>query len=214
MQGALGLHDRLYEKVMAWVSAQRMTEISRDIKASSSRSRGGINESDHEITEAGYFNYKKLAGSRRVYFEPNNGNDTFVHGGNDTFVYDGRCFLFSKGVTDKKYKNRIEQFVVIRCQGRSTQPIKDWITRVKDWTSDSANNMTDIWRAKKGDGNAIWDYQLERRLRLMETVSLEEEQKQLILADINEYLQPATANWFVVSHIPLIRIRADKLQVF
>jgi chaperone BCS1 len=185
-------NDGLYRKFMAWMSAQRMAEISRDLKAHSSRPRGGIKEADVEsniLKEAGYFNYRKWADARRVYYEPNNGSDSFVH--------DGKRFLFEKGERENKYQRRFEEFLIVRCPGRSTQPIKDLIIHVKDWTSNRATDMADVYCAAKRNesSEAEWDFQVERRSRPIETVSLEEDPKQLILNDINEYLHPVTANW-------------------
>ncbi|KAF2024384.1 P-loop containing nucleoside triphosphate hydrolase protein [Setomelanomma holmii] len=195
-------NDDLYTTFIAWISAQRMTELSRDLKASSRRPRA-MNEDDSDfdtdesdvLDEAGNFSYSKWSGHKPVFYEPNFGDDQFV--------YEDRRFDFSKEQTENKYTKRWEKYVVIRCTGRSTQPIKRLIKHVKDWSSDKHNRNTSIYRSAKDRWDGWqWDCQAIRPSRLMSTVSLDEVQKTRIVADINDYLHPTTARWYAARGIP------------
>ncbi|KAF2827121.1 mitochondrial chaperone bcs1 [Ophiobolus disseminans] len=195
--------DDLYAQFISWISAQRMTELSRDLKASSRKPRARSDDSDDEsdsesddddvLDEAGIFNYDKYTGTKPVYYEPNLGDDSFTH--------NGHYFQFKKDSQENKYAERIEYFLVIRCMGRSTQPVKDLINHVREWSSTKPNSMTDIYRAEPKHGG-YWQCQTTRPSRPISTVTLDEAQKTKIVSDINEYLHPATARWYAARGIP------------
>lgn len=181
-----------------------MTEVSRDLKASSRKPRARSDDADSSdseeepddddvLDEAGIFNYDKWNGTTPVYYEPNLGDDSFTH--------NGHYFQFRKDSQENKYAERIEYFLILRCMGRSTQPIKDLITHVKDWSSKKPNSMTDIFRAEAKHGG-YWQCQTTRPSRPISTVTLDAAQKDKVVADINEYLHPATARWYSARGIP------------
>jgi chaperone BCS1 len=181
-----------------------MTEVSRDLKASSKKPRARSDDSDESdsedeaddddvLDEAGIFNYDKWNGTTPVYYEPNLGDDSFTH--------DGHYFQFKKDSQENKYAERIEYFLVLRCMGRSTQPIKELINHVKEWSSTKPNSMTDIYRAEAKHGG-YWQCQTTRPSRHINTVTLDAAQKDKVVADINEYLHPATARWYAARGIP------------
>lgn len=181
-----------------------MTEVSRDLKASSRKPRARSDDSDSSdsedepededvLDEAGIFNYDKWNGTTPVYYEPNLGDDSFTH--------NGHYFQFKKDQQENKYAERIEYFLVLRCMGRSTDPIKELIAHVKDWSSKKPNSMTDIYRAESKHGG-YWQVQATRPSRPISTVTLDAAQKDKVVADINEYLHPATARWYAARGIP------------
>jgi chaperone BCS1 len=179
-----------------------MTEVSRDLKATSRKPRARGNEdsddepdSDDEdvLDESGIFNYDKYKGTSPVYYEPNLGDDSFT--------YNGHYFQFRKDSQENKYAERIEYFVIIRCMGRSTKPVKDLIDHVKEWSAHKNNSTTEIMRAEIKHGG-YWSVQSSRPSRPISTVTLDETQKDKVVADINEYLHPATARWYAARGIP------------
>lgn len=196
--------DDLYAQFITWVSAQRMTELSRDLKASSRKPRARCDDSDDEdsdsepgfddvVDESGIFNYDKWAGKNPIYYEPNLGDDEFK--------YNGTRFQFTKDTQENKYAQRVEYHLVIRCMGRSTQPIKDLVDHVRAWNSRKPVKTTDIYRPE-GKYDPYWDRQVTRPSRPITTVTLDQEQKDKVVADVNEYLHPATARWYAARGIP------------
>ncbi|KAI4658685.1 uncharacterized protein J4E79_006443 [Alternaria viburni] len=194
--------DDLYPQFISWISEQRMTEVSRDLKATSRKPKTRYSadsddepESDDEdvLDESGIFNYDKYKGTSPVYYEPNLGDDSFTH--------NGHYFQFRKDSQENKYAERIEYFVIIRCMGRSTKPVKELIDHVKEWSSHKSNSTTEIMRAETKHGG-YWSTQSSRPSRPISTVTLDETQKDKVVADINEYLHPATARWYAARGIP------------
>jgi chaperone BCS1 len=87
--------------------------------------------------------------------------------------------------------------------GRSTQPIKDLLSHVQDSLSKKVNDETYIYRSKNEGYRGIrWENQDVRPARPISNVSLDETHKAQIVADINEYLHPATAKWYAARGIP------------
>ncbi|KAL1797139.1 hypothetical protein ACET3X_003745 [Alternaria dauci] len=195
--------DDLYPQFISWISEHRMTEMSRDLKATSKKPRARNDEVDNDdaseadfedvLDDSGIFNYEKYKGTSPTYYEPNMGDDSFTH--------NGHYFQFSKACQENKFQERMEYFLIIRCMGRSTKPVKDLINHVKEWTAHKPNKTTEIMRAEIKHGG-YWSVQSNRPSRPISTVTLDEAQKNKVVADINEYLHPATARWYAARGIP------------
>ena len=86
-----------------------MTEVSRDLKATSKKPRARGDEIDNDdaseadfedvLDDSGIFNYEKYKGTSPTYYEPNMGDDSFTH--------NGHYFQFSKDCQENKYQERI-----------------------------------------------------------------------------------------------------------
>ncbi|KAJ4347749.1 hypothetical protein N0V95_005151 [Ascochyta clinopodiicola] len=193
---------------VGWVTQQRMTKISRDIRAHT-KQRNTHQDSDDDSDEgdnapggSGIFNYGNWASNVPPRYEPNYGTDRFVH--------DGRTFTLSRDRKEKKSWSwdQYDEFLTIRCLGRNTQPIKNLLLEIKQWTLKNENKTTSIYRPlPKSDngGETGWDRQSNRASRPMGTVSLGREEKRTIVSDINEYLQPETRRWYDARGIPYRR---------
>lgn len=201
-------HDALYRDVVGWLTEQRMTRVSRDLRAHT-KQRNNHSDSDDEDDDEdeaggshGIFNYGSWASNVPPKYEPNYGTDRFV--------YDGRTYTLSRDRKEKKgwSWDQYDENLTIRCIGRSTQPIKDLLLHVKKWTLKTENKTTSIYRPlPKADngGETCWDRQSNRASRPMGTVSLGLEEKRLIVNDINEYLQSDTRRWYDARGIPYRR---------
>lgn len=198
-------NDTLYSQVMKWVAEQRMTKVSRDLKAVSkwvSNYQDDEDELDDDdfdvLDDKGIFNFEKWAGNIPPRYEPNYGSDRFYH--------DGRYFQFSREKKENKWSSDDDESLVIRCYGRSTQPIKDLLNHIKKWTLSRENKMTSVYRAhSEPHSSRMWNRQSCRPSRPMHTVSLDQVQKASIVKDINEYLHPVTARWYASRGIPYRR---------
>jgi chaperone BCS1 len=201
--------DDLYKQILGWVAEQRMTKISRTLRAVSQYANNNDDEDqetdpDDEdvLDDKGIFNFEKWASNIPPRYEPNYGSDRFT--------FNGRTFYFLRQKLENKrnmYSNGFDQCLVVRCTGRSTQPIKDLLVHVKSWTLSRENKMTSVYRPapKEHYDSGNWLRQSCRPSRPIDTVSLDKEQKAKIIRDINEYLHPATARWYAARGIPYRR---------
>jgi len=189
--------DALYSQFMSWVSTHQVTAKSRYLKASSSgystREDDSDDDDDDLLNEEGLFDYEKWSSAQPVFYEPNLGVDRLYH--------NGHWIQFEKGEKENKYTQRWEKHVEIRCLGRSTQPIKDLLTDIKEMSRQRKTKSTSIYRPDTHN-NGYWTCQAVRPSRPMSTVSLDMEQKKQIVQDVNEYLHPVTAQWYAARGIP------------
>lgn len=103
-----------------------------------------------------------------------------------------------------------KEILKLSCFGRSTEPIKKLIQHAKAHYHLGHNAKTVIKRPAPKDlrrfgGRGSWVKIAERPCRPMKTVVLDEVRKMDVLADINEYLNPATARWYANRGIPYRR---------
>ncbi|KAF2272632.1 BCS1-like ATPase-like protein [Westerdykella ornata] len=201
--------DDLFEQIMEWMSEQRMTKKSRSLRAVS-HWMSQWHETDEErkaadedvLDESGIFNFEKWASTIPPRYEPSFGSNVFW--------FEGRMFFFSRTRREKSKSiwGGEDQFLDISCIGRSTEPIKELLDHIKKWRLKKNSKMTAVNRpAPKEErmGSYSWDRQSLRPSRPLSTVSLDQEQKAMIVRDINEYLHPSSALWYARRGIPYRR---------
>ncbi|KAL1799103.1 hypothetical protein ACET3X_003140 [Alternaria dauci] len=194
-------YDYLYDHVMSWVAAQHMRSSSRYLTAST-RYLDELNVEDladcsDAFDEYGIFNEMKWASNISPLYQPNFGDYTFYH--------EGRWFRFKREKKDPNgMASRYNEQIVLCCRGRTTEPIKQLLVHIKTWSLHEASTTTSIYQASGhgGDSGRQWQCDCTRLSRPLSTVCLDQQQKSKIVADINEYLDPATARWYGARGIP------------
>ncbi|KAH7079754.1 BCS1 N terminal-domain-containing protein [Paraphoma chrysanthemicola] len=201
--------DGLFHQVVSWVATQRMTKISRALRAVSryasdfdGEGEDPAADDDTVFDNMEIFNYDKWASKIPPRYEPNFGSDSFS--------FKGRTFNFRRQQVENKnpsWYRRDHQIVTLRCTGRSTRPIKDLLIHIKRWNSSREAQLTSVYRPtpKSEQDSVNWKRQATRSSRPIDTVALDPEQKAMIIQDINEYFQPATARWYAARGIPYRR---------
>jgi chaperone BCS1 len=189
--------DSLYMYFMSWIAEHTMTEVSRSLVAVSRNSNvdEGVDAADDDVLDSrGIFNFEQWANNILPRYEPNYGNDDFYH--------NERHFKFSRHSDKGETGSTLKEYVIIRCYGRSTKPIKDLLEHIKRWTLSKESKMTGVYRATGTSYDRYWNRQALRPSRPLHTVSLDCQQKTKVVTDINEYLHPATARWYSTRGIP------------
>lgn len=201
-------HDDLFASVLAWISDQRVGKLARRLKAVSTK-QGGSPEED-EVTQpyladkTELFHFGKWAARVPPKFEP--------YFGDYAFVWNWRIFIFQRGRKEKTatpWQNRSEEEnITLKTLGWSTEPVKDLLRHVKQWSLERENSVTVIKRPQSKESRRSqgqWIRVTSRPSRPMETVVLDPEQKQALVEDVNEYLSPASPKWYAVRGIPYRR---------
>ncbi|KAL1632593.1 hypothetical protein SLS56_003492 [Neofusicoccum ribis] len=200
--------DDLYDSVLEWIAEQRMSKVSRSIKAVT---RYGMShteaeeDSDGAMDEQGIFNYGKWSAKIPPRYEPYFGSHRFWHS--------GRMYMFDRSrreVAPNPFQpsRREEELIKLACIGRSTLPIKVLLDYIKMWSIEKETAMTVIRRPASKDRSryaGAWDRLRSKPSRPIETVALDPEQKENIIADINEYLHPSSPRWYATRGIPYRR---------
>ncbi|KAL8699475.1 MAG: hypothetical protein Q9201_005985 [Fulgogasparrea decipioides] len=203
--------DDIFDHVMEWLAEQKISKKSRTLMAKTGRESAWDSLPGEEIditADAGQLlNFSNWDAKVPPTFQPYFGTHRFWH--------DGRYFEFSREKQTSLGSSwggsvlREDEYIKLTCVGWSTQPLKELIKGARNHYLDKEKSFTVVRRPApkemRGRGRNIWNKVASRPSRPIETVVLDHEQKDRLLADINEYLHPKTAVWYANRGIPYRR---------
>lgn len=208
--------DEIYLHLMKWLAAQPRLVNSRALTAETLSKTAWEEEDEADVLatrisadgEGVYLNFSNQEAKMPPRFVPALG----IHG----FWFDGNYFRLHRkqeqfledgdgGNTTFKDREKL----VISCLGRSPEPIKRMLQTAKHYYYTDHHAKTTVKRPSgvnsRRFGRGGWTQVAQRPVRPMKTVVLDAKQKVQVLADINEYLHPATPRWYANRGIPLRR---------
>lgn len=211
--------DQIYDHVMKFMAAHPSMRNSKQLMAQTIY-RSAWDDADEEeenkslfLTDGGddensenrYLNFSNQAATTSPRFIPALGRTNFWHKGTYFKFYRFKeSFANSGGWGPMK---DIES-VKIACYGRSIEPIKRLLEDSKVLYWKDRSQKTTIYRPRskemRRDYN-MWQQVARRPVRPIRTVVLDHKEKHDVLADVNEYLHPATPRWYASRGIPLRR---------
>jgi mitochondrial chaperone BCS1 len=206
---SIELADDMWDHIMYWLVEQRTTKASRSLVAKTGVETTWDPEDDDDFADDieidGLFNFSNWEARVPPRFEPYFGSHAFFHKGKYfRFRREKEQLLGSGGWGGQIFKD--DEKLTLTVVGRSTQPIKDLILEARDRYLQKQKSHTIIRRPgpkeMRGRGRNMWTKVATRPSRPMETVVLDAEQKAVVLADINEYLHPASNTWYARRGIP------------
>ncbi|WQF79573.1 Putative AAA+ ATPase domain, ATPase, AAA-type, core [Colletotrichum destructivum] len=211
--------DEIYTHMMKWLALQPLMASSRSLTAETVSKTAWEEEEELEAlqtrTIAGsgggnteYLNFSNQEAKAPPRYVPAVG----VHG----FWFRGRYFRLQRKLQnvfdgEANYGTfRKEEDLIVSCFGRSPAPIKQLLLFVKEFYYQDHYARTTIKRPspapmRRYGGRYNWSQVANRPVRPMRTVVLDPKQKGQVLADMNEYLHPATPRWYANRGIPLRR---------
>ncbi|GJC81760.1 putative mitochondrial chaperone BCS1-A [Colletotrichum liriopes] len=211
--------DEIYTHMMKWLALQPLMASSRSLTAETVSKTAWEEEEELEAlqtrTIAGsgggnteYLNFSNQEAKAPPRYVPAVG----VHG----FWFKGRYFRLQRKLQnvfdgEANYGTfRKEEDLIVSCFGRSPEPIKELLQFVKEFYYQDHYARTTIKRPspapmRRYGGRYNWSQVANRPVRPMRTVVLDPKQKGQVLADMNEYLHPATPRWYANRGIPLRR---------
>ncbi|KAL1591546.1 hypothetical protein SLS60_011794 [Paraconiothyrium brasiliense] len=179
--------DGLFNDVKDWLSEQQNNTSSRKLKAVTDYEDN--KKDDNVDDELGIYKYE----APMPRYELSYGSDDFFH--------QGRRFKVARSSVKDEAGSYMRENLEIYCYARTAQPVKDLLAHIRQWKISQETAMTSVYRALN-NGGRYWSKQSCRPSRPLQTVSLDQQQKDAIVEDINEYLHPATARWYAARGIP------------
>jgi mitochondrial chaperone BCS1 len=210
--------DEIHAHLIAFLAYQYKINSSRRLMAETpSKSAWELDNEDTETPETTFdaegnikwLNFSNQEAKSQPRFTPAIGSHNFWHKGTYFQLRRKEVAMFDElGGGAAAFKDK--ELLTLSCFGRSTEPIKKLIQHAKAHYHLGHNAKTVIKRPAPKDmrrfgGRGSWVKIAERPCRPMKTVVLDEERKMDVLADINEYLNPATARWYANRGIPYRR---------
>ena len=197
--------EYLYDYIMDWIGGKNIFEKSPKIIAKDGNlatwDMAGDDAANVEMDCSRLLNFRNWNAKVPLQFHPSFRRHYFFH--------KDRFFLFSRWRVEEAdiYGRRLET-LILRCLGRSTQPIKDLMEEAREYSLNRKKASTFVYRpasSPKDGASGFWLRAAERSTRPMGTVILDDDQKTRVLADMNEYLHPFTSNWYADRGIPYRR---------
>ncbi len=163
------------------------------------------NGGDDETTDNQYLNFSNQAATSAPRYIPGLGRTGFWHKG--TYF---RLLRFKESFANSRGWGLMKdvESVEIACYGRSITPIKQLLADAKALYWKDMAQKTTIYRPRSKEQRRdynMWQEVARRPVRPIRTVVLDNKEKHDVLADINEYLHPATPRWYASRGIPLRR---------
>ncbi|KAL8922443.1 MAG: hypothetical protein Q9208_005165 [Pyrenodesmia sp. 3 TL-2023] len=203
--------DDIFDYVMEWLAEQKVSKKSRTLMAKTGRESAWDSLTGGEIDQIAdsgqLLNFSNWDAKVPPTFQPYFGVHRFWH--------NGRFFEFERTQKTTLASTwggstlREEEYIKLTCVGRATRPIKELIKEARDYHLDKEKTCTVVRRPApkemRGRGRNVWNRVASRPSRPIETVVLDHEEKDRLLADINEYLHPKTAIWYANRGIPYRR---------
>lgn len=127
------------------------------------------------------------------------------------FIYQRRLFYVSRkyGEGHTYAGNRYSRIEVlsVSCLGRSTTPIKEFLENIYRMNKEKERSLTIIRRPYDGGygGRSTWSRLTSKPRRALDTVILDAGQKEQVLADVEEYMDETTMNFYASHGIPYRR---------
>lgn len=139
----------------------------------------------------------------KIKYEQGQGVQLFVH--KKRLFYITRKYGEGHTYAGNRYK-RIE-VLSLSCLGRSTTPIKELVEHIYRQNKDKERSLTIIRRPYTGGygSRLTWSRLTSKPRRALNTVILDAAQKELVLADVEEYMDEATMNFYANHGIPYRR---------
>ncbi|ROT43690.1 hypothetical protein SODALDRAFT_327893 [Sodiomyces alkalinus F11] len=210
--------DEIYTHMMKWLAVQDFMGSSRSVLAETVSKTAWEDDDELEALqlrriagggEAKYLKFSNQRANAAPRFVPAVGLHGFWHKGR-YFHLRRRQETFVDNNGSQHMPIGKEESLVISCFGRSPEPIKTLLRTVKQHYYSDHVARTTIKRpamqmARRYPGRNSWVTVAVRPVRPLSTVVLDAAQKAVILADMNEYLHPATPRWYANRGIPLRR---------
>ena len=200
--------DDIYEHIMDWIAMQNVSKKSRMLIATTGR-EDAFDILDGEFGDYdpnNLVNFGNFDAKVPPKFVPSFGSHFFFHNGN--------LFQFKRSLKQVMSSGwggsmiRDDEDITLTCVGRTTQPIKNLISEAREAFYKKEKACTVVRRPAPKElrnRSRFWTRVASRPSRPMHTVILNGDLKERVLADINEYLHPATKFWYAHRGIPYRR---------
>ena len=201
----------LFPYVMRWVTETQLTGAHRSVEASVPFVNSWQDEAeaaatllkDQQQTKKGKLvSYRAMIDTRPIRYKP--------FAGRHLFWYRGRPIVLShhewRGV-ERNQNSRPAYFITLETFGRSLSIIQSLLQEAQAYSLAKSASNTTVYRAEIGKQGlpSTWSKVASRAPREIGTVIFDEERKQTLLHDMNDYLHPTTRQWYLDHGIPYRR---------
>ena len=205
-------HDDLFDMLMDWLAALHARSSRRSVWAKTQRGPRANDDIDAAADDAldgdGMFDYNRWSARTPPRYEPYYGSHILWHNGQLFFFRRSQKQTVGQNLSIRFGNSSEDDVIQLDCIGRSVEPIRELLRTVKVWSLQRQRHTTTIRHPTPKDRarfSGAWSKTFSRPSRPMETVILDNEQKNMIINDMNEYLHPSSPKWYATRGIPYRR---------
>jgi len=137
----------------------------------------------------------------------------FLPSGTYTFWHRGSRFVFQQSTREREKTtsliddlNNVDDIIKLDCWGQSLGPIRDLLKEAQAEFLEARGSGTRVFRSAAAGGSFQWKHITLRPARDMNTIIMDDNKKQALVNDMNEYLLVATRKWYAAHGIPVYLI--------
>ncbi|KAF9876008.1 hypothetical protein CkaCkLH20_06454 [Colletotrichum karsti] len=196
--------DEIYNILMSWVAAQRFAKNSRRFVVNTNlNSRSWFlwrwDEDDEEDNDSADMSSEPGPKKKPLAYTPSFGSHTFW--------YRGHLLLFKRSQNQQQASLMMvseREEISVSCFGRNPWILKELLqeARAEYLKKDSQKTMIYRGSTRAGTTEPSWQRCMARTSRPFSTVILNEKTKKELVADVADYLSPATRRWYSNRGIP------------
>ncbi|KAI8627703.1 P-loop containing nucleoside triphosphate hydrolase protein [Xylariaceae sp. FL1651] len=203
--------DDIYVHLMKWLATQPRMVNSRALMAETVSRTAWEDDDESNVARdhSGlYLNFSNQEARALPQYVPAIGLHNFWWRGQYFRLHRKKESVYDDGSNGNIGVLRDKEDLMISCLWRSPEPIKKLLAHTKEQYFSDHQARTIVKRPnpltmRRSRNN--WQQVANRPVRHMRTVVLDQQQKLQVLADMNEYLHPATPQWYANRGIPLRR---------
>lgn len=205
---SINARDKLNREVLNWLGAQVLVRQGTRIVTARS-----------EKIESDAFYYRRTPEPRDDYSmdkrKPIQYLPTF---GTTWFTYERNVFIVRRVSANSSGMSFVDQVpdefaaapegdepLIVMCLGRSVEPIKRFLDACRDFAEKERESYVTVRASKSQYGDESWETTILRPIRPLETIHFDEKTKAELVADIRNYLDPATRRFYTQRGIPYRR---------
>ncbi len=201
---SIGPNDRLNREVLNWLGAQVLPRQATRILTARS-----------EIIESDVWHYRRPLERDDYTMEKRVPIQYLPTFGTTWFLYDRRIFVVRRIPTTRNSVPMMgdvpDEFaaapegnepLVIMCLGRSVEPIKRFLNTCRDFADKQRDAYITVRACRNKYGENTWDTTILRPHRPLNTVHFDEKTKTELIADLTNYLDPATRRFYTSRGVP------------
>lgn len=205
---SINARDKLNREVLNWLGAQVLVRQGTRIVTARS-----------EKIESDAFYYRRTPEPRDDYSmdkrKPIQYLPTF---GTTWFTHERNVFIVRRVSANSSGMSFVDQVpdefaaapegdepLIVMCLGRSVEPIKRFLDACRDFAEKERESYVTVRASKSQYGDESWETTILRPIRPLETIHFDEKTKAELVADIRNYLDPATRRFYTQRGIPYRR---------
>ncbi|TVY65731.1 putative mitochondrial chaperone BCS1-B [Lachnellula suecica] len=197
-------NDKLNREIINWIGTQVLTrQGTRILTAKTEAVQSDSWFSPRPNDESNEFHFDKRV---PIQYLPTFGSTWFIH--------ERTIFMIRRVSTNPNAGRAPDEYsaapngnepLVIMCLGRSVERIKRFLDSCRDFAEKQRQSFTTVRASNDQYHRECWDTRILRPIRPLETVHFDEKTKEALVADVTNYLDPATRQFYMERGIPYRR---------